>query len=128
MILAATVQQITSYKPVAHELEERLKSLQVNLGYKVINVFETTIHDNQGFIILYEIPDDCSNVKCVTDEDFKTNNWISVNEELPTEDGYYIVTDINKTHMWVCEFLRGTVTGWNAAYEDPIVAYWKYKI
>ena len=61
MILATTVQQITSYEPVAHRLEEKLRSLQVDLGYKVIKVIETTIHNEQGFIILFEVPDEKDN-------------------------------------------------------------------
>lgn len=62
MIETYIVEQTTSYRPVANELQDKLKLIQETWGYKVINVFETTLNErpcgtNQGFIILYERPE-----------------------------------------------------------------------
>lgn len=62
MIETYIIEQTVSYRPVAHELEDKLKLIQETWGYKVINVFETRLNErplgtNQGFIILYEKPE-----------------------------------------------------------------------
>lgn len=62
MIETYIVEQITSYRPVATELQDKLKLIQETWGYKVVNIFETTLNErpygtNQGFIILYEKPE-----------------------------------------------------------------------
>ena len=58
MIETWIVRQISSYIPVAEELEKDLISIQ-SRGYKVLSVTETKVnkipgHTDQAFIILYE--------------------------------------------------------------------------
>lgn len=56
MIHSEIVEQIVSYRTVGKELGETLERLQ-NFGYKILNVYETTVSNTcstQGFIVIYD--------------------------------------------------------------------------
>jgi hypothetical protein len=63
MIKTIVAEQILSYEPVAHVLEQRLDIIQKQWHCKVINVIETKVCacpgcSDQAFIILYDDGED----------------------------------------------------------------------
>lgn len=50
MIKAKTIKQVVSYKSVSTELSEFLDMIQMDLGFKVINIFEV----EDGFMVIYD--------------------------------------------------------------------------
>ena len=50
MIKAKTIKQVVSYKSVSAELSDYLDMIQMDLGFKVINIFEV----EDGFMVIYD--------------------------------------------------------------------------
>lgn len=77
MIRAKVVRQLMSYRLAADELKDLLVDLQSS-GCKIINVFQTNIHEyegteGEGFTVIYD-----DNREVITN-----NKWISVKDRLP---------------------------------------------
>ena len=63
MIFSRIIKQQYSYASVGDELDEFLRYIQLEKGYKVISVIETKVnplpgYSDQGFIVLYDTCDD----------------------------------------------------------------------
>lgn len=105
MILSYEVKQIVSYKTVGSELEDRLDIIQNEWHGKVLNVIETKVPNgmgcsNQGFIIIYEIPEK-SIANGIPLDDIECG-LIKKIEQLPTQEDdegqdRYLAYDVLKT-------------------------------
>ena len=71
MIKSEIIRQTSEYTPVSTELKKALDAIQSSWGYKVIDVYETQVHNiprmsSQGFIILYETDEKNDNESAIT--------------------------------------------------------------